>query len=72
LFCFQVGVKTFLKLFQTYSNSKVFFPAFKETPLENLTLNEALQNHGMKLVKVSPMIIEIMKSNFFLTRLKHH
>ena len=49
---FQVGVKTFLKLFQTYSNSKVFFPAFKETPLENLTLNEALQNHGMKLVKV--------------------
>ena len=31
----------------------MFFPAFKETPLENLTLNEALQNHGMKLVKVS-------------------
>jgi hypothetical protein len=47
-----VGAKAFLKLFQTYSNSKVFFPAFKETPLENLTLNEALQNHGLKLVKV--------------------
>ena len=61
-FLWQVGVKTFLKLFQTYSNSKVFFPAFKETPLENLTLNEALQNHGMKLVKVSRIYFRLIYS----------
>ncbi len=48
----DVGTATFIGVFQQYSTSKMFFPVFKDSPLEDLTLNEALQNHGLRVMRV--------------------
>eukprot|EP00095_Tigriopus_kingsejongensis_P008927 maker-scaffold199_size265817-snap-gene-0.10 protein:Tk08927 transcript:maker-scaffold199_size265817-snap-gene-0.10-mRNA-1 annotation:"PREDICTED: cytoglobin-1-like" len=53
----DVGTATFITLFQNYSTSKMFFPTIKDSPLEDLTLNEALQNHGLRLMKVIENVI---------------
>lgn len=53
----ELGTATFINLFQNYSTSKMFFPTIKDSPLEDLTLNEALQNHGLRLMKVIENVI---------------
>ena len=47
----DIGMLTFLSLFKTHSSSKAYFPNMKESPLEDPTMREALQDHGLRLMK---------------------
>lgn len=49
----EVGIATFMGLFHTHSTSKVYFPVFRDSPLEDLEMSEALQNHGMRIMRVT-------------------
>ena len=48
----EVGVATFITLFQSHSTSRMFFPILRDSPLEDLRLNEELKDHGVRLMKV--------------------
>ena len=48
----EVGEATFLKLFSTYSTSKMYLP-HRTSAADELALIQALDNHGMLLIKVS-------------------
>ena len=62
------GVKTYLKLFQTYSTAKVFIPSIKESPMEDLYLDQALNNHGLMLIKVSLVLLLLLLLSIFYAR----
>lgn len=47
----EVGEATFLKLFSTYSTSKMYLP-HRTSAADELALIQALDNHGMLLIKV--------------------
>ena len=52
----ELGLQTFISLFKEHSTSKMFFPVFKDSPLEDLTLSENLKDHGTRLMKVTRLI----------------
>ena len=49
----DVGAATFVLMFQSYSTSKIFFPVLKESPLEDPKVKDVLQNHGLRVMRVS-------------------
>lgn len=65
----EVGVSTFIALFQTHSTSKMFFPIFRDSPLEDLKLSEELKDHGVRLMKVKPEIKKKVTGCFFAKKI---
>lgn len=52
------GESTVLKLFQTYSTTNMNMPiSLKYSPQEELLLNQAMENHGLLLIKVLFIIL---------------
>ena len=50
----DLGVLAFLSLFKSHSSSKSYFVGIQEDcPLEDPRIREALQHHGLRLMKVS-------------------
>ena len=48
----DLGAATFVGVFEKYSTAKMFFPVFKDSPLEDIALSEALKNHGLRVMQV--------------------
>jgi len=48
----ELGAATFIAVFREHSKAKMFFPVFKDSPLEDLAMSEVLQDHGLRVMQV--------------------
>lgn len=69
----DLGVLTFLTLFKSHSNSKNYFVSIDEDcPLEDPKIREALQNHGLRLMKVNVQQWKLIWVPYIVTLLITH